>query len=127
MSSSTPTKHVKTSSSSQEVEDQGRVEIWFSGDDKQMQVYIHSYSRKCLIAPKYITSKWLKEQQLDEILGILNHQKLRKFLEMNGYIYPDLVKVFYTNLQFDGQNMCTYVKGVDMLITPREWFAITGL
>jgi len=35
--------------------------------------------------------------------------------------------MFYTNLIFDGQNMCTHVKGVDMLITPKEWFAITGL
>ena len=42
-------------------------------------------------------------------------------------MYPDLVKVFYTNRQFDGQNICTHLKGVDMLITPKEWFAITGL
>ena len=127
MSSSTPTKRVRTSSSSQEKKDQGHLESWFNGDAEQIQTYIHSYNRKSLIAPKFVTSRWLKEQQLDEIIGILNHQKLRKFLGMNGCIYPDLVKVLYTNLIFDGQNMCTHVKGVDMLITPKEWFAITIL
>ena len=103
MSSSAPTKRTRSSSSSQEEEDQGHLESWFSGDAEQMQTYIHSYSRKSLIAPKFVTSKWLKDQQLDEIIGILNHQKLRKFLGMNGCIYPDLVKVFYTNLQFDAK------------------------
>jgi len=62
---------------------------------------------------------------LEEITNILNRQKLRKFLGLNGYIYPDLVKVFYTNLTFDGKNMSNHVKGVNMLITPKEWFAIT--
>jgi len=127
MSSFTPTKRSRTSSSSQEEEDQDHLESWFNGDAEQMQTYIHSYNRKSLITPKFVTSKWLKEQQLNEIIGILNHRKLRKFLGMNGCIYPDLVKMFYTNLQFDGQNMCTHVKGVDMLITPKEWFSIIGL
>jgi len=108
MSSSTPSKRNRTSSSSQEEEDQGHLKSWSSGDPEQMQTYIHSYNRKSLIAPKFVTSKWLKEQQLEEIIGILNHQKLRKFLGMNECFYLDLVKVFYTNLQFDGQNMCTY-------------------
>jgi len=40
---------------------------------------------------------------------------------------PKVVKVFYTNLTFDGKNMNSHVKGVDMVITPKEWFAITRL
>jgi len=91
MSSSTPTKRTRTSSSSQEEEDQGHLESWFNGDAEQMQTYIHNYNRKILIAPKFITSKWLKEQQLDEITNILKHQKLRKFLGLNGCIYPDIM------------------------------------
>jgi len=35
--------------------------------------------------------------------------------------------VFYTNLTFDGENMHNHMKGVDMEITPKVWFAITGL
>jgi len=29
-------------------------------------------------------------------------KKLKRFLELTRNIYPDLVKVFYTNLHFDG-------------------------
>jgi len=71
--------------------------------------------------------EWIKEQQLEEIRAIITHQKLKKFLELNGYIYPDLVKVFYSNLTFDGENLSTHVKGIDMEITPKVWFAITYL
>ena len=46
---------------------------------------------------------------------------------MSGKIYPDLVKVFYTNFQIIGDNICSHVKGVDMEITHEVWTAITGL
>jgi len=48
---------------------------------------------------------------------VLKYYKLRTFLEMSGNTYPDLVKVFYTNLLIDGENMYSHVKGVDMEIT----------
>ena len=46
---------------------------------------------------------------------------------MSGNTYPDLVKVFYTNLHFDGENLCSHVKGVDMEITPDVWTTVMGL
>ena len=46
---------------------------------------------------------------------------------MSGNIYPDLVRVFYTNLQFVGNNLVSHVKGVEMEITHDVWTAITGL
>jgi len=49
------------------------------------------------------------------------------FLEMSRKIYPDLVKVFYTNLLIDGENLYSHVKGVDMEITSTIWTAVTGL
>jgi len=52
---------------------------------------------------------------------------LKGFIEMSGNIYPDLVKVFYTNLQFNGNNLCSHVKGVDIEITHKVWTAITRL
>ena len=44
-------------------------------------------------------------------------QKLKRFLELTGNIYLDLVKVFYTNLQFSNDSLISHVKGVDMVIT----------
>ena len=39
-------------------------------------------------------------------------------MEMSGNIYLDLMKVFYTNLHIDGENLCSHEKGIDMEITP---------
>jgi len=38
-------------------------------------------------------------------------------LEIKGNIYPDLIRVFYTNHKFEGNNLVSHVKGVDMEIT----------
>ena len=46
---------------------------------------------------------------------------------MKGNIYPDLIRVFYTNLKFEGNNIVSHVKGVDMEITHDVWVAVTGL
>ena len=46
---------------------------------------------------------------------------------MKGNIYPDLIWVFYTNLKFEGNNLFSHVKGVDMEITHDVWAAVTGL
>ena len=40
---------------------------------------------------------------------------------MKGNIYPDLVRVFYTNLKFEGNNLVSQVKGVEMEITHEVW------
>jgi len=56
-------------------------------------------------------------ENLEEPRVVLKHQRLKHFLEMVGNIYPDLLKVFYTNLTLDGRNMVSYVKGVKLTIT----------
>jgi len=45
---------------------------------------------------------------------------------MTGNIYPDLVKVFYTNLTLDGRNLGSYVKGVKLTISNEVWNNIGG-
>ena len=46
---------------------------------------------------------------------------------MKGNIYPNLIRVFYTNLKFIDNNLVSHVKGVDMEITHEVWTAVTGL
>ena len=58
---------------------------------------------------------------------LLKDQLLRRFLEMKGNIYHDLIRVFYTNLKFKGNNLVSHVKDVDMETTHDVWAAITGL
>jgi len=46
---------------------------------------------------------------------------------MKGNIYPNLIRVFYTNLKFVDNNLVCHVKGVDMEISHEVWTAVTGL
>jgi len=69
----------------------------------------------------------MKSQKLDNVRRLLKHQSLIKFLDMKGNIYPDLIRVFYTNLKFEGNNLVSHVKGVDMEITYDVWTAVAGL
>ena len=77
--------------------------------------------------PKVVSFDWLKSQKLDNLRKLLKDQSLGRFLEMKGNIYPDLIRVFYTNLKFEGNNLISHVKGVDMEITHDVWTAVAGL
>jgi len=46
---------------------------------------------------------------------------------MKGNIYPDLIRVFYTNLKFEGNNLVSHVKGVDMEINHEVRAVVAGL
>jgi len=52
---------------------------------------------------------------------------LKTFLEHSGKIYPDLVKVFYANLEFSNDILKLSVKGVEMEITRQTWKDVAGL
>ena len=92
----------------------GRLEGWFSGDNDLIERYRFETSIKVINNPKVVCFDWLKSQKLDNVRRLLKDQSLRKFLEMKGNIYPDLIRVFYTNLKFEGNNLVSHVKGVDL-------------
>jgi len=62
-------------------------------------------SKKVINSPKFLSFNWLKKQNLKDVRKAFKHQKLQMFLEMNGNIFPNMVKVFYTNLNFEGEKM----------------------
>ena len=124
MESTPPTsKRVKTRA----VRSGGRLEGWFSGDNDLIEKYRYETSIKKINNPKVVCFDWLKSQKLDNVRRLLKDQSLKKFLEMKGNIYPDLVRVFYTNLKFEGNNLISHVKGVEMEITHEVWAAVAGL
>jgi len=69
----------------------------------------------------------MKQQNLFIVKSLLKEQRLKRFLELTRNTYLDLVKVFYTNLEFDGNSLVSHVKGVYMEITNVVWSAVTGL
>ena len=122
---STPStlKRVKT----RVVRSGGRLEGWFSGDNDLIERYRFETSTKVINNPKVVCFYWLKSQKLDNVRRLLKDQSLRKFLKMKGNSYQDLIRVFYTNLKFEGNNLVSHVKGVDMEITYDVWAAVAVL
>jgi len=109
------------------VKSSGKLEGWFSSDVDLINKYLLETSRKSANTPKVVSFTWMKQQNLDSVRSILKEQRLKRFLELTSNIYPNLVKVFYTNLQFNGDSLVSHVKGVDMVITSDVWVAVTGL
>jgi len=70
---------------------------------------------------------WLKDEKFDEARDMLKFQKLDKFLKLTGNTYPDLVKVFLTNMWYDEENLYSQVNGIDMAINEEVWLSVTGL
>jgi len=92
-----------------------------------MTRFIHETSRKQINVPKVLDFSWLRDENLTEEKILLKHQKLKSFMEMTGNVYPDLVKVFYSNLEQDGKNLVSYVKGVKLKITREIWSSVGGI
>jgi len=70
---------------------------------------------------------WLKEEKIDEVKDMLKFQKLDRFMKLLGNTYPDLVKVFLTNMWHDEENIYSQVKGIDMATNEDVWLSITVL
>ena len=103
-------------------ESHGRIEAWFEdhGDNIEM-------NRKHINIPKVLRFSWLRAEGLESLFHQLKHQKLKSFLEILGKIYPDLVKVFFTNLEFKNDVLLSSIKGVQMEINKRAWKDVVGL
>ena len=84
-------------------------------------------SRKIVNTPKLVSFIWMKQLNLTVVRSLLKEQRLKRFLEISRNIYPNFVKVFYTNLRFNSDTLNSHVKGVDIVITNDVWAAITGL
>jgi len=103
------------------------LDSWFVGNRENIQEFHREYSRKVIIAPKFIRMLLLKEQNLDKVRQVLKFQKLEKFVRLPDNAYPDLVKVFLTNLWYDEDAIYSQVKGVDMCINEEVWLVVAGL
>jgi len=76
------------------VKSSGKLEGWFTGDTNLINKYLLETSRKNVNTLKVVSFSWMKQQKLDSVRSVLKEQKLKRFLELTGNIYHDLVKVF---------------------------------
>jgi len=70
---------------------------------------------------------WLRAEGFESLFQQLKHQKLKTLLEFLGKIYPDLVKVFFTNLEFKNDMLLSSIKGIQMEINKKSWKDVVGL
>jgi len=114
------------------VDNTGHLESWFTCEfkeerDKSIDTYLTTYNRKIVNIPKFVPLDWLKEKQLHDVSELLKLQGLEKFLGLAGNIYPDLAKVFYTNLKVHDDKIESSVKGMRIWVSSFKWEVVTGL
>ena len=76
--------------------------------------------------PRYFDAAFFAQTRLD-IYRLLTRYDLIKFLIMKNTVYPELVKVFYTNLKYQDSCLLSKVKGVKIVIDHRLFYELTGL
>jgi len=92
-----------------------------------MEEYHKEYNRKAIVNPKFLRMEFLRNENLNQVADLLKFQKLEKFVKFTVNIYPDLVKVFLTNMWIDEGVIYSQVKGVDIAITNEVWLTVAGL
>jgi len=108
-------------------ESHGRIEAWFEDHEDNIQVFLIEINRKQIRIPKVLRFSWLRAKGFESLFQQLKHQTLKSFLELSGKIYPDLVKVFFTNLEFKNDVLLSSIKGVHMEIKKKAWKDVVGL
>ena len=90
-------------------------------------MFLIEMNRKHINIPKVLRFSWLRAEGFESLFQQLKNQKLKFFLELSGKIYPDLVKVFFTNLEFKNDVLLSSIKGVRMKINKKAWKDVVGL
>jgi len=100
---------------------------WFDGNMEGINEYHREFSRKAFVNPKFLRMEFLKNENLNQVADLLKCQRLERFVKLSRNIYPDLVKVFLTNMWIDEGVIYSQVKGVDMAITDEVWLSVASL
>jgi len=100
---------------------------WFGDDMESINEYHREFSHKTFVNLKFLRMEFLRNENLNQVVDILNFQKLERFVKLSGNIYPDLVKVFLRNLWIDDGVIYSQVKGVDMAIMDEVCLSVAGL
>jgi len=100
---------------------------WFGGNMESINEYHRKFSQKTFVNPKFLRMKFLRNENMNQVVDILKFQRLERFVKLSENIYPDLVKVFLINMWIDDGVIYSQVKGVDMAITDEVWLSVAGL
>nr|KYP35692.1 hypothetical protein KK1_043260 [Cajanus cajan] len=99
---------------------------WFTRKSQE-ETFNESFACKDIVAPKVLYSSWLIEQGFT-FPTLLSSQGVSKFVGLSGLYYPDLVRVFYSNLGRDENGaLVSEVKGIKVTLSADVFLKIGGL
>ncbi|KOM55907.1 hypothetical protein LR48_Vigan10g179900 [Vigna angularis] len=98
---------------------------WISDRDTRAKFLYWSHIKN-VVPHKYLDLQLFKNEGL-LFQEWIAYQGLTNFVQMKGHCYPDLVKVFYTNLRVVNGVIHLRVKGLHITIDDNVWSDIAGL
>ena len=90
-------------------------------------MFLIEMNRKQINIPKVLRFSWLRAEGFESLFQQLKHQKFKTFIELSRKIYPYLVKVFFTNLEFKNDVLLSSINCVRMEINKKAWKYVVGL
>jgi len=126
-SSSSSRKRIKRMETKQQHPD---IDGWISDPEIQAN-FNSSFCNLKIINHKHVELPFFRTHGFS-FPKLLSFQSLEAFVQLKGNVYPDLVRVFYANLQCEEDLLTLHVKGVNIVLTPKIWtssanFRIAGI
>ncbi|KOM51822.1 hypothetical protein LR48_Vigan09g048100 [Vigna angularis] len=101
------------------------IEGWISDEEKHGD-YVHFWQERRIMAVKFIRLNFYRFYGF-QFPDLFRAQGLTHLVEKKGYIYPDLIRVFYFNLRYRDGIITTTVKGVPIILNDDIWTNVAQL
>jgi len=97
----------------------------FSSED-QCQRYNSQFSSRIILDPKYLDIDFFNYETFD-CYQVFQNSGLVYFMSLKFPYYPELVRVFYSNLKIQDGIIRSEVHGISMIIDQSLFFSLTKL
>ena len=97
----------------------------FSSEEQHIR-YNSLFSSRSIIDPKFVDLAFFDDEVFDCFQAFQN-SGLIQFISMKLPFYPELVKVFYSNLEIQKDSLISEVYGIKMVIDQSLFFDLTQL
>ena len=97
----------------------------FSSNDQRLR-YLSQFSSKIILDPKYLDIDFFNDETFD-CYQVFQNSGLVDFMSLKLPYYPELVRVFYSNLKIQDGIIRSKVHGISMIIDQSLFFLLTKL
>nr|KYP56404.1 hypothetical protein KK1_002641 [Cajanus cajan] len=94
--------------------------------DEQWDRYFQLFSERNIVDPKYLNIDFFEDESF-ECYTILKNSGVLDFMSLKNPVYPDLVRVFYSNLEIRNGLIYGEVKKIPIVINQSLFFDLSKL